>query len=221
MSDIPVGGFTVPMQPEAGSAVPIESTSSMERPAPAAAIQAPPPPQKRRGGRKPGSKNKPKAAWRPDVHEPVHQEMRPDPIRTRQRHVGGKFEIPPELLARYLPGRSVEWKRHTTLGQTDPIYEMDLKSAGWWPVQAHQLPGLMPEGYRGPIIRESMMLYERPQELTNQARLEDYHNAAEVIRTTERRLGIAGPNEMPREHPKIQPRVNQEYYPLMPREIPK
>jgi hypothetical protein len=217
-TEIP-GGLYQPMAP------PEQVQSPGPIPEAAAPVMAPPfvAPVKKKstgGGRPKGSKNKDKGAqqaWRPSVHEQMHQTMRPDPIRTRIRHTGGKLDIPLELLERHLPGRSVEWKRNTVLGQADPIYEIELKEAGWWPVQSSQLPGLMPEGYRGPVIRESMMLYERPMELTLQAKAEQQKEAVEVIRVTERRLGLAGPGEMERDHPKVRPRVNTEYMPLAPR----
>ena len=174
-----------------------------DEPAPA------PAPAKNRGGRPKGSKNKPKIMARAPVHEPVHE-----PRRIRHKDPEGKFAIPDEFKIK-LRNRSIEWKRHTLLGQQDPAYEMELKRKGWLPVQSHMMPGMMPPGYKGPIVRDGMMLYERPQELTDEARHEAITEAFEVIRTTEKRLGIASPGEATRDHPDAQPRIVKTYEPLI------
>ncbi len=164
--------------------------------------------------KKPGRPKK--VILRPALREPV-REVRAEPSRIRHKDTGGRFYIPPEYLAR-LPDRSVEWKRYTVLGQEDPAYQLDLKRAGWEPVQSHQMPGLMPQGHKGAIIRDGLILCERPQELTNEARAEDLAEANDRIRNSERRLGISGPGEMTRDHPLVQPRINKSFEPLARRQ---
>lgn len=214
MTDIPLTGFHPAPHAEADQSAAAPLPLPPAEPPPATAS----PPPRRGGRRKNGLKGRPK------LHEPLHEPLR-EPVhsdqvaavRTRHKDVGGRFHIPPELVARHLPGRSVEWKRHSLLGQEDPFYALNLKSVGWEPVQAYQFPGLMPIGYKGPIIRDGMMLYERPQELTDEARREQLEAAFDVIRTTERRLGMAGPGEMTRDHPDVQPRISKVFEPLAPR----
>ena len=110
--------------------------------------------------------------------------------RTRQRkgnQVIDPFYIPPRLIP---DGMSWEWKRHTTYGQQDVSYENSLMENGWEPVDASrpEVKGFMPAGYKGPVIRNGLMLMERPIELTQEARDEDTMLARSQVRAKEQQL---------------------------------
>ena len=76
--------------------------------------------------------------------------------------------------------------------------------------------GLLKSACGNPQIvnRVGLMLMERPEELTAEARAEERHNANERIVMQERRLGIAPTGEMTRDHPEVQPRIRKTYEPL-------
>lgn len=162
-------------------------------------------------------KGRPRNA-RPKVREEPREDeeaARPMGKRTRQSDTLGRFGLPTEeMKQRYLPGRTIEWKRHTVLGQEDPAYSVDLRRWGWEPVHSHQMPGIMPKGYKGAIIRDGLMLYERPEELTREARAEESIAARERIAMNRRKLSSAGPGEMTRDNPQVQPRIRQSFEPV-------
>lgn len=155
---------------------------------------------------------------KPEVHEAIHEERaNPRAVRVRNvNHQAGRLYIPPHLASK-LAGRTLEWKRYTVYGQQDAAHEMELRDAGWEPVYAYQLPGMMPAAHKGPIVRDGLMLMERPEELTAQARAEERMEANERIVNNERRLGLAPPGELTRDHPDVQPRIRQTIEPMAPR----
>lgn len=146
------------------------------------------------------------------VREPVRAK---GAARTRRRNVGSsgdRFHVPSHLIPE---GSSVEWKRHTVWGKDDQAYDMSLLEAGWLPVQADQIPGLMREGYAGPVTRDGLMLYERPVELTDEARREDLQNARTQMRAKEEQLSGAPAGHFARdEHPQTRPSIKKSYEPM-------
>lgn len=100
---------------------------------------------------------------------------------------GNQFSIPEGTIP---PGWSWEWKNDTVLGQRDPAYEAELAQVGWMPVMAESFPGIfMPFDYKGPIRRKGMILMERPEELTLEARREEKRAADDKVRTSLRKHG--------------------------------
>lgn len=137
-----------------------------------------------------------------------------EPVRVRLRDPeGGRFEIPDRIKA-MMPDRTLEWKTHTVVGAHDPYYAMEMKRKGWEPVTSRQLPGLMPPGHSGAIIRDGLILMERPKELTAEARADEQAARNEMANAKIRQLADAGPNEGPRDHPDVRPRVRQTYAPI-------
>jgi hypothetical protein len=136
------------------------------------------------------------------VRRSLRSEIRDEPASegprlTRQR-VGtiDRFHIPEHLMK---PGWSYEWKRKTTYGMPDTAYDMSLLMNHWKPVQATDMPGLMPEGYSGAVERDGMILMSRPSYLTEEARLEDRYLAMGQIQDKKAALGQVGPNEFERD----------------------
>jgi len=86
------------------------------------------------------------------------------------------------------PGWSYEWKRHTLAGQQDPAYAVEMAEQGWEAVPVDRHPEFMPSGWTGPILRDGMLLMERPIELTREAQEEDMANARMTVRINEARL---------------------------------
>lgn len=130
------------------------------------------------------------------------------PIRQRL-HKGGqsgdKFHVDPAIIP---DGMSWEWKRQSVLGQPDYGYEVMQAEQGWEPVQAERFPKFMPPGYSGAIIRDGMMLMERPQELTDEARAEDLSNAREQVSVQVKRAQQNIPGQLPREEGIVKNKAN-------------
>lgn len=103
---------------------------------------------------------------------------------TRKRiNTGDKFHIDQKDIPE---GWSYQWIAEAVFGNSDKdvISTTGFIENGWTPVPAKRHEGqFMPVGYRGNIRREGLGLYERPQELTDEARAEEIGAARNLIRT--------------------------------------
>jgi hypothetical protein len=108
------------------------------------------------------------------------------PIRERKRKGGGAVDrfIAPDAPEDW----TYEWKRETVFNKSDPTYDVLVAEQGWTPVPATRHPGFMPDG-SAVIRRDGLILMERPQALTDEARMEDFRAARDVVRTKEQALG--------------------------------
>lgn len=121
-----------------------------------------------------------------------------------REHLGGmeegvdKFYIDPRIIP---DGWSYEWKRQEVLGKPDPSYQVSLARRGWEPVPRSRHPELMPDNFQGDcILREGMILMERPKEITDEVKAADYRRAREQVRAKETQLGAAPPGTFERDN---------------------
>lgn len=116
-----------------------------------------------------------------------------------------KFYIDPSIIP---DGWSYEWKTFTVLGKENPSYQVSMARKGWEPVPRSRHPELMPLGYQGETIeRDGMVLYERPLEITNEAKARDLRVARAQVRGKEEQLGGAPAGTFERDN-KGSPLVN-------------
>jgi hypothetical protein len=109
-----------------------------------------------------------------------------------------KFYIDPRIIP---DGWSYEWRTHTVFGKEDPSYAVNLARKYWEAVPRTRHPELMPANYAGEtILREGMMLMERPKEMTDEAKAKDYRNAREQVRAKETQLSGAPPGQFERDN---------------------
>jgi hypothetical protein len=107
-----------------------------------------------------------------------------------------KYYIPEGLVP---DGWTYEWKRKLVLGAEDPSYEVALARRGWQPVPAARHPEMMPMGYRGvEIVRDGLVLMERPQAITDDVRASDLRRARVQVRAKEEQLSAAPPGQFER-----------------------
>jgi hypothetical protein len=145
--------------------------------------------------------------------------LRAEQIRSRQRDedidttVYDKFYIDPRDIP---DGWDYNWKRYETLGMKDGSYEVELAQAGWEPVDSARHPHMMPLNHNGPIIREGMILMERPAEISNRAKFIELQEARRVVSEKERALGMTPSGTFERDNRRQV--VKKEYIPM---EIPK
>lgn len=148
------------------------------------------------------------------AHDPAHETPR---VRTRQRQqtIQSPFDIPKDEIPE---GSSYEWKRYSVSGNTadhDAFYLASMRRQGWEPVDPRRHPNWVPPGYDKPnIIRDGLILMERPIELTNDARQEMKSLAKTQVKEAEQRLGLSpkvnGTDTMTRDHEGVRPRVVKE-----------
>lgn len=100
-----------------------------------------------------------------------------------------EFHIDPAVIP---DGWSYEWKARTILGAEDPAYQVSLARKGWESVPVSRHPEMMPVGYTGKeITRKGMVLMERPQEISDQARSAELRKARLQVRAKEEQLSAA------------------------------
>lgn len=113
--------------------------------------------------------------------------QRPLVIRTGSN----RFEFDRDVIPE---GQTYEWKRKSMFGQEDVENMINLDQNGWSPVPAHRHPELM--GRRavvgGEIVRGGLLLMERPQEITEEARELDTFAARSQVAQQIQRLGLEG-----------------------------
>jgi hypothetical protein len=98
-------------------------------------------------------------------------------------------------------GWTYEWKTHTVLGKEDPAAQVALARTGWTPVPASRHPEMMPKGYADSVIlRKGLMLMERPEEITNEAKENDYRRARNQVRVKEQQLSSAPQGQFERDN---------------------
>lgn len=140
---------------------------------------------------------------------PESEGREPARKRTRQRlGTVDKFHIAADRIP---PGMAYEWKRYEVLGQHDHSYSQSLSENGWDPVDASRHPDLMPPGHKGAIIRDGLMLMERPVELSEEAKAEDYQMARDQVRVNEAKMADTPHGTMTRDHATARPRVGRSY----------
>jgi len=126
------------------------------------------------------------------------------PRKRVRKHKGGqyhdKFYVDPATIPE---GSSYEWKTHSVYNKVDPGYQIQLREQGWEPVDPRRHPELIAEGHKGPIIRDGLMLCERPIELTREAMEEDNHAARAAVRAKEQQMHGTPDGHLPRMSPQI------------------
>ena len=141
----------------------------------------------------------------------VRTEAGSEPRLTRMRNQHeDKFHIPAHAIP---DGMTYEWKRIAVYGAADHYYENSLAEQHWKPVPSSRHPGMSPPGHKGSIIRDGLMLMERPSYLTEDARREEYDAARDRIATQEKRVSGAPDGTMTRDHPNARPLSRRSYAP--------
>jgi hypothetical protein len=151
------------------------------------------------------------------AHDAVHDKPR---VRTRQRHAtvqDSPFDLPRDEIPE---GSSYEWKRYSVSGltaDTDPFYLASMRRQGWEPVDPKRHPNWIPDGYDKPyLVRDGLILMERPMELTLEARKEVRDLSRQQVREAEQRLGLAPKDTMTRNFDGVRPQIVKEVGRMIP-----
>ncbi len=128
------------------------------------------------------------------AHAPAHNAVRPELRSGEVRGRGGEilarnnrnndgidqFDVPAHMREK---GWSLQWVRHSCYGKEDAQNVHIHMENGWRPVPANRWDGhFHPKGHQGGIIRDGMILMERPETLTDQA-IQDGIRAAKSQRS--------------------------------------
>src|SRR5688572_10769992 len=113
-----------------------------------------------------------------------------NPLSRRRDNTMDQFDVPASLKE---PGWDYQWCVKSVMGQDQIAAQLRDLENGWRPINADrpEFAGrFMPEGYKGPIERDGLILCERPMSLTEEARREDRHNANAQRRENRKRFGL-------------------------------
>ena len=135
---------------------------------------------------------------------PVMREAKRVPLRERLREKASKvkdnansdrFHIPEEMKPE---GVKLEWKRFSVYGAEDPYYIANMRTTGWEPMTHEDFPDLVPEGYKGPIIKDGMMLMAMSEELYKKLVSKREGVSRQQIADREAMLGMTPKGTLPR-----------------------
>lgn len=109
------------------------------------------------------------------------------------------------------PGWTYEWKRKTIAGMEDVDHINSLGENGWTSVPAERHTGTAGKSRTGEIVRDGLMLMERPVELTNEARAEERAAARAQIQAQNDQYRGNMPRGMSTDHPGVRPSIRGNY----------
>jgi hypothetical protein len=132
-------------------------------------------------------------------------------------HLGGDMDDGTDEFAapRAPDGWTYEWKRRTIMGAEDPAYLTHLARVGWEPVATARHPEMMPHNATNPIIeRKGMVLMQRPEVITQEAREIELRRARGQVRNKEEQLAAAPDGQFGRNHPQARPKISKGFEPV-------
>ncbi len=151
----------------------------------------------KKGGWPKGKPRGPRAPLREPIQEQildngrVQVRGRSGEILTRKRTTSTDiFHIPDEIVPK---NYSYQWNVMEVLGRAEISAQLGMLENGWRNVPAGRHKGMfMPEGTAddAAIIRDGLVLQERPIELTMEARAEEYAKAGGLMRDSQQQLGL-------------------------------
>lgn len=88
-------------------------------------------------------------------------------------------------------GWDYQWNTYSVFNEQMTSMQVLMAENGWRPVPAERHEGyFMPAGYKGPIIRDGLVLEERPKSLSDEARAEEREKAIAQKRGARQQFGI-------------------------------
>lgn len=138
---------------------------------------------------------------KPVNQQPIREKIREGAVQARGRdgevltrrrtQSGDALHIPNEIIPE---GWDYQWNNYTVFNEPATASRIAMAENGWRPVPAGRHPGMfMPKDYAqdGPIIRDGMILEERPMELSNEARAEELAKARNLVKDQQEQLGLS------------------------------
>jgi hypothetical protein len=109
-------------------------------------------------------------------------------------------------------GWTYEWKRHTTYGQEDPAYQIQLARAGWEPVPVTRHPWMMPNNTSAQtILRKGMILMQCPTEIIDERRAAEIRKARMQVRAKEQQIAGTPDGTLTRDDARVRPNIKKSY----------
>jgi hypothetical protein len=111
-------------------------------------------------------------------------------VLTRKRNqTTDPFHVPEEWKP---DGWEYEWKAYSVYEQVQQSHMNNMQENAFRPVPASRYPGkFMANGYEGPILRDGLMLMERPVPLGEEARAEEITKATRQMQNQREALQLS------------------------------
>lgn len=109
-------------------------------------------------------------------------------------------------------GWTYEWKRHSTYGQEDPSYQIQLAREGWEPVPVGRHPWMMPnDSASNAIYRKGMILMQCPTEIIEERQMAELRKARMQVRHKEQQIAGTPEGTMTRDDARVRPQIKKSY----------
>lgn len=109
-------------------------------------------------------------------------------------------------------GWTYEWKRHTTYGQEDPAYQVQLAREGWTPVPASRHPNMMPvNATESVVLRKGCILMECPTEIVVERKMIEKKKARDQVRHKEAQIAGTPEGTLTRDDARVRPQIKKSY----------
>ena len=109
-------------------------------------------------------------------------------------------------------GWTYEWKRHTTYGQEDPAYQIQLARSGWEAVPATRHPWMMPHNTSSQtILRKGMILMQCPTEIIEERKIAELRKARLQVKHKEAQIAGTPEGTMTRDDARVRPQIKKSF----------
>lgn len=134
-------------------------------------------------------------ALREAARTPLRERLRAKAATVKDNSHPDRFHIPDDMKPE---GVKLDWKKFSVYGQEDPYYIANMRAAGWEPMTHEDFPDLVPEGYKGPVIKDGMMLMGMAEELYKKLVAKREAGSRQQIADREAMLGMTPKGTAPR-----------------------
>ena len=112
-------------------------------------------------------------------------------------------------------GWTYEWKRKSSMNMEDVSHMNHVRRTGWAAVPVERHPEMMQVGAEGSIERKGMLLMERPEEITLDAKDKDLRTARQQVQIKEGQLDPKGRGGLSDRHDShIAPKIKKSMEPI-------
>ena len=116
-------------------------------------------------------------------------------------------------------GWTYEWKRRSSMNMEDVSHMNHVRRTGWTPVPIERHPEMMEVGAEGSIERKGMILMERPEEITLDAKAKELRSARQQVDIKSGQMDPKGKGGLlNRQDSQVAPKITKDYNFAIPEE---
>jgi len=116
-------------------------------------------------------------------------------------------------------GWTYEWKRKSSMNMEDVSHMNHVRRTGWTAVPVERHPEMMQVGAEGSIERKGMLLMERPEEITLDAKARELRDARQQVNIKSGQMDPKGKGGLlNRQDSQVAPKISKSYDFAIPEE---